>query len=81
MSVAKLKNAVKAKDALDAFDIEKAEKRWIEYVQRHCYDEIIDAILKNKTHNLKSQLGIYLDTTGLLRCSGRLKHANICEEA
>lgn len=79
--VAKLRKEVKANDPLDALDIEKAEKRWIEYVQKQCYDEIINVILKNKTYNLKSQLGVYLDTTGLLRCSGRLKHADICEGA
>lgn len=79
--VAKLRKEGKANDPLDALDIKKAEKRWIEYVQKHCYDELIAAILKNKTHNLKSQLGVYLDTTGLLRCSGRLKHADICEGA
>ena len=79
--VAKLRKKVKAIDPLDALDIEKAEKHWIEYVQKQCFNEIIGAILKNKTHNLKSQLGVYLDTTGLLRYSGRLKHADICEGA
>ena len=45
--VAKLRKEVKANDPLDALDNEKAEKRWIEYVQKQCYDEIIDAILNH----------------------------------
>ena len=77
--VAKLGRQAKA--PLDAADIEKTEKLWIEYIQKQYYDNVIDAILKNKTNNLTYQVGIYVDTNGLLRCSGRLKHADICEGA
>ena len=79
--VAKLRKQANANYPLDAADIEKAEKLWIEYIQKQYYDNVIDAVLKNKTNNLTSQLGIYVDTNGLLRWSGRLKHADICEGA
>ena len=79
--VAKLRKQTNANYPLDAADIEKAEKLWTEYIQKHYYDNFIDAVLKNKTNNLTSQLGIYVDTNGLLRCSGRLKYADICEGA
>ena len=79
--IAKLRKQAKANDLLDAADIEKADKLWIEYIQKQYYDKVIDAVLKNKTNNLTSQLGINVDTNGLLKCSGRLKYANNCEGA
>lgn len=60
-------------------EITKAEELWTIYVQRQEYYEVVDSIYKSKSNNLKGQLGIYIDSHGLLRCRGRLENAGLCE--
>ncbi|MCP4490541.1 MAG: DDE-type integrase/transposase/recombinase [Gammaproteobacteria bacterium] len=44
--------------------------------QRHCAD-IFANLTKDKRSKMGDQLGIYLDSDGILRCSGRLANANL----
>ena len=60
-------------------EITKAEEFWTKYVQRQQYYEVVESIYKSKFNNLKCQLGIYVDSHGLLRCTGRLQNAELCE--
>ena len=65
---------------LEATEIINAENTWTTYIQK-MYGDVIDSIQENKRQNLVSQLGLYLDKNGHIRCRGRLEHADICEGA
>ncbi len=62
-------------------DIDRAEKLWVAHVQRQHFGDVIQSIHKDKMNNLKSQLGIFIDKDGLLRCRGRLDNADVSDEA
>lgn len=66
---------------LDESEIDNAERLWTKYLQRDQYSDVIESIKWAKPNNLKTQLGIQMDTNGLLRCHGRLENAEICEGA
>ena len=66
---------------LEATEIINAENTWTTYIQKTIYRDVIDSIQDNKRHNLVSQLGLYLDKNGHIRCRGKLEHADICEGA
>ena len=66
---------------LEATEIINAENTWTTYIQKTIYRDVIDSIQDNKRHNLVSQLGLYLDKNGHIRCRRRLEHADICEGA
>ena len=50
------------------------------YIQRKNVQEVFDAVSKDKSNNLKKQLGLYLDADGLLRCQGRTDQATMISE-
>ena len=52
---------------------------WTAYVQHTEYSNVIDRISKEKSNNLRTQLGLYIDNIGLISCKGRLENAEICE--
>ena len=52
---------------------------WTAYVQHTEYSNVIDSISKEKSNNLRTQLGLYIDNNGLIRCKGRLENVEICE--
>ena len=52
---------------------------WTAYVQHTEYSNVIDSISKDTSDNLRTQLGLYIDKNGLIRCKGRLENAEICE--
>ena len=52
---------------------------WTVYVQHTEYSNVIDSISMEKSNNLRTQLGLYIDNNGLIRCKGRLENAKICE--
>ena len=54
---------------------------WTKYVQNTEFHSVIENIQKKKYDNLIVQLGLYMDNSGLIRCQGRLKNAEICEGA
>ena len=64
---------------LKSTEISKAETMWTAYVQHTEYSNVIDSISKEKSNNLRTQLGLYIDNNGLIRCKGRLENAEICE--
>ena len=64
---------------LKSIEISKAETMWTAYVQHTEYSNVIDSISKEKSNNLKTQLGLYTDNNGLIRFKGRLENAEICE--
>ena len=45
---------------------------WTSYVQHTEYSNVINSISKEKSNNLRTQLGLYIDNNGLIRCKGRL---------
>ncbi|XP_073979987.1 uncharacterized protein [Rhodnius prolixus] len=63
---------------LQANDLEKAELSWIRYIQALSFESDIKK-LKNKLEvsNLLKSLCPFIDSDGLLRVGGRLKHANL----
>ena len=53
----------------------------MKYIQRKNFQEVFDEILKEKSNNLKKQLGLYLDAVGILRCQGRIDQATMISES
>ena len=54
---------------------------WSLYVQRKQFGEVYDLIQRQKSNNLRRQLGLYKDCDGVLRCKGRIEHADLTESA
>ena len=54
---------------------------WVKHIQRKNFQEVFDAILKEKSNNLKKQLGQYVDVDGILRCQGRIDQATMISES
>ena len=79
--VNKLRKKKNQHGPLTAQEMEIAEILWIKYVQRQQYSGVVNSITKSKSNNLQRQLGIYIDSHGLLRCRGRLDNARLCENA
>ena len=77
----RLRKTTNKSGAIDESEIAKAELVWTTYLQRHQYSDVIESIETDKPNNLKIQLGIRMDTNGLLRCHGRLRNAEISEGA
>ena len=42
---------------------------------------MFDSIQRKKPNNLQRQLGLYVDCDGVLRCKGRIEHADLAESA
>lgn len=60
--------------------IEHAEKRWIMAEQTKYYSDIIKFLsgkLSKKPNTLVNQLSLFLDSDGIIRCSGRYKYTDI----
>lgn len=66
---------------LTSAEIEDAENMWIAFVQGRHYYDVIESIKTGKPNSLKTQLGLYLDTRGIIRCTGRLQNAALSEAA
>lgn len=66
---------------LSCDEIKKVENMWIVYVQNHCFKDVIVSIEENKFNNLRSQLGLYIDNSGIIRCRGRLQNAELSKSA
>ena len=79
--IIKLRKENNLSGPLDATEITKAETMWTKYVQNTELHSVIKNIQKKKYDNLIVQLGLYVDNNGLIRCQGRLKNAEIYEEA
>ncbi|MES9884883.1 MAG: hypothetical protein ABW185_28910, partial [Sedimenticola sp.] len=79
--IGKLKKRCDLKGPITSNEIENAESVWISHVQRKHYLDVIDAVNLDKRHTMISQLGLYLDSKGLLICRGRLENAEISDTA
>lgn len=79
--VSKLRKKSHISRPLSASEIIKAEKLWIAYLQKDQCGDVIKSIQQTKSNNLKIQLGIFIDISGILRCRGRLENAGISESA
>ena len=66
---------------VQASEMDRAEKLWIAHIQSLYYGDLLECIKGNKPHNLKTQLGVYIDDDGLLRCHGRIENADLDENA
>ena len=62
-------------------ELDQAERMWTVYVQRKQFGEVYDSIQRQKSNNLQRQLGLYRDCDGVLRCKGRIEHADLTESA
>ena len=62
-------------------EIDTAEEIWIRHTQRANIQDVLEALQNKKRNNLQSQLGIYLDNKGLMRCKGRLENSDLTESA
>jgi len=62
-------------------EIENVEKMWILSEQKRCFEDVFVSISENKSNNLKKQLGLYSDDSGILRCQGRLQNSDLTESA
>ena len=52
---------------------------WQKCLQKRQFSDVFDSIAAKKPNNLCNQLDIFIDEDGILRCGGRLKHANFSE--
>ena len=59
--------------------IHKAECLWQKCLQKRQFSDVFDSIAAKKPNNICNQLDIFIDEDGILRCGGRLKHANFSE--
>ena len=69
---------------LDPSELQTAEKAILEYRQRKCFQEEIEALKVTKSVVMKSanyNLEPFLDSNGLLRVGGRLQQAPISTQA
>ena len=62
---------------LTADELIAAKNLWIQTIQKTHFMDVIVAIQENKENQLRSQLGIYMDDFGILRCAGRFVHMPI----
>ena len=55
---------------------------WISHTQKKCFGDVFKSLSGGKKAcNMTKQLGVYIDDRGILRCKGRLEHANLSEAA
>ena len=62
-------------------DIKEAENLWIASIQSKVYMKELHDLRQGKSSNLQKQLGIYVDSEGLIRCKGRLDNSSLEEGA
>ena len=77
--IEKLRKRTNLSGPLKSTELSKAETMWTAYVQRTEYSNVRDSISREKSNNLRTQLGLYINNNGLIRCKGRLENAEICE--
>ena len=62
-------------------ELYKAEIMWVKHCQEKQFSEALHSCVTKKPNNLVSQLDLFIDKCGMLRCGGRLVHANFKEAA
>lgn len=66
---------------ITAEELENAEYMWLLHVQRNNFPDVFKFVTHKCKSNLQRQLGVILDSKGLLRCKGRLENADLSENA
>jgi len=66
---------------LTSKELVEAENRWLLFIQRKHFREVLDSVASKKSNNLARQLDLSIDNQGLLRCGGRLDNAVLAEAA
>ena len=61
--------------------MQTAKNFWEKRSQGEKFDAVIMSIKEYKRNQLKEQLGLKLDKEGLIRCHGRMIHAELSEDA
>ena len=69
-----LQNKKKLKGTLSVEELKKGNELWTLHVQRKYFDGVLNDIKRGKRNQLVSQLGIYHDESGILRCAGRMSN-------
>ena len=66
---------------IEAGDLHKAEESWIRDMQQNCFSEELKVLKSGNptTNRVINQLNLGLDDKGLIRCHGRINHADIPE--
>ena len=80
-SINRLRHRCEFEGVVTRDELDQAEKLWILHVQRKHFSEVYDSIQNRKSHNLQRQLGLYIDCDGILKCKGRIEHAELTESA
>lgn len=58
-------------DALTSSKLMQSETMWLIHFSKTLNE------IKTQKHNLQRQLGLFMDKVGLIRCQGRLEHADL----
>ena len=75
----RLRNSCSPKGPLTSSEMCASEILWVKYIQSKNFQEVFDAIFKEKSNNLKKQLG--LDCDGILCCQCRIDQATMISES
>lgn len=65
---------------LTAKEIAASELAWVFHVQQTSFYQESSSPLYNKVRDLKQKLDVFTDSSGLLRCGGRIHHADVSDE-
>ncbi|XP_065181258.1 uncharacterized protein LOC135811921 [Sycon ciliatum] len=76
--IAKLQGRTTQSDTtLSATELQEATTLWLKYAQRQQYSDVLMALESGNKHDLVHKLDLFIDQKGILRCGGRLKHAEL----
>ncbi|XP_060600228.1 uncharacterized protein LOC132753737 [Ruditapes philippinarum] len=62
-------------------EINEAEQLLLKQIQRNHFADVFQSIQDERPNNLVKQLDLFVDESEMIRCGGRLQHANLCEAA
>ena len=66
---------------LTSSELYSAKLLWLQYTQKDNFSDIFAALTAKKKHNTVESLRLFIDSDGLLKCRGRLEHADLPEQA
>ncbi|MCG7879158.1 MAG: reverse transcriptase domain-containing protein [Candidatus Thiodiazotropha endolucinida] len=79
--IKRLKGETFTTEHLTKDEVEKVEQMWVLHIQRMNFEDVFHSITSRKRNNLQTQLGVYVDDDGILRCKGRLEYSSLTEAA
>ena len=63
--------------SLTADEIASARQWWVHHIQHRHFADVLRCLTNKRQHSLIRQLDLFISPDGLLRCGGRLKHAEL----